>query len=65
MSRVLVVDDDPTVREVVAGYFTRAGLIVSEAADGAGALASARHTVPDLVVLDLMLPGIDGLEVLR
>ena len=65
MVRVLVVDDDPTVREVVAGYLSRAGLTVDEAADGMDALARARHTPPDLVVLDLMLPGIDGFEFLR
>ena len=65
MVRVLVVDDDPTVREVVAGYLSRAGLTVDEAADGMDALARARHTPPDLVVLDLMLPSLDGLEVLR
>ncbi|MFZ1285888.1 MAG: response regulator transcription factor [Candidatus Phosphoribacter sp.] len=65
MSRVLVVDDDPTVREVVAGYLGRAGFEVSEAGDGTNALVAARHTPPDLVVLDLMLPGVDGLEVLR
>jgi DNA-binding response OmpR family regulator len=65
MSRVLVVDDDPTVREVVAGYLGRAGLEVTEAGDGASALVAARANPPDLVVLDLMLPGLDGLEVLR
>ncbi|PID97085.1 MAG: DNA-binding response regulator [Actinomycetales bacterium] len=65
MPQVLVVDDDPTVREVVASYLTRAGFEVTEAHDGPHAIASARHTPPDLVVLDLMLPGFDGLEVLR
>jgi len=65
MSRVLVVDDDPTVREVVVSYLTRAGLVVDEAGDGAEGLHLAQATPPDLVVLDLMLPGLDGLEVLR
>ncbi|MEU9923251.1 response regulator transcription factor [Streptomyces griseoluteus] len=61
--RVLVVDDDPTVAEVVAGYLVRAGHAVDHAADGPSALASAAGRWPDLVVLDLMLPGMDGLEV--
>ncbi|ATL27848.1 response regulator transcription factor [Streptomyces formicae] len=61
--RILVVDDDPTVAEVVAGYLERAGYVVDRAADGPAALARAAAHRPDLVVLDLMLPGIDGLEV--
>ncbi|MBU3868406.1 response regulator transcription factor [Streptomyces sp. 4503] len=64
-TRVLVVDDDPTVAEVVAGYLGRAGFAVDQAADGPGALARAAARRPDLVVLDLMLPGMDGLEVCR
>ncbi|MFG2616279.1 response regulator [Streptomyces sp. NPDC048507] len=64
-ARVLVVDDDPTVSEVVAGYLRRAGFAVEEAGDGPAALEAAARTRPDLVVLDLMLPGIDGLEVCR
>lgn len=64
-ARVLVVDDDPTVAEVVAGYLTRAGYAVDLAADGPAALESAGVRWPDLVVLDLMLPGMDGLEVCR
>ncbi|SOB86282.1 DNA-binding response regulator, OmpR family, contains REC and winged-helix (wHTH) domain [Streptomyces sp. 1331.2] len=64
-ARILVVDDDPTVSEVVAGYLTRAGHRVDRAGDGAQGLALARAHRPDLLVLDLMLPGIDGLEVLR
>ncbi|MFE2443698.1 response regulator transcription factor [Streptomyces sp. NPDC059426] len=64
-TRVLVVDDDPTVAEVVAGYLGRAGFAVDQAADGPGALARAAARWPDLVVLDLMLPGMDGLEVCR
>ncbi|MEV7598848.1 response regulator transcription factor [Kitasatospora sp. NPDC089797] len=63
--RVLVIDDDPTVSEVVAGYLTRAGHHVELATDGPQGLALARARRPDLLVLDLMLPGIDGLEVLR
>ncbi|HEY8984738.1 MAG TPA: response regulator transcription factor [Streptomyces sp.] len=65
MKRVLVVDDDPTVSEVVAGYLHRAGFAVDVAADGPTAVESARTERPDLVVLDLMLPGMDGLEVCR
>ncbi|MEU5423140.1 response regulator transcription factor [Streptomyces sp. NPDC001407] len=64
-ARVLVVDDDPTVAEVVAGYLDRAGFAVDRAADGPGALEKAAAFRPDLVVLDLMLPGMDGLEVCR
>ncbi|MFJ5552192.1 response regulator transcription factor [Streptomyces sp. NPDC093225] len=64
-ARVLVVDDDPTVAEVVTGYLRRAGHHVDHAPDGPGALAAAARHDPDLVVLDLMLPGIDGLEVCR
>jgi DNA-binding response OmpR family regulator len=63
--RVLVVDDDHTVREVVVSYLRAAGHEVVEAADGAGALRSMQEAPADLVVLDLMLPGIDGLEVCR
>ncbi|MEV6678956.1 response regulator transcription factor [Streptomyces erythrochromogenes] len=63
--RVLVVDDDPTVSEVVAGYLERAGFTVDRAVDGPSALGAAARHRPDLVVLDLMLPGMDGLEVCR
>ncbi|MEU5896480.1 response regulator transcription factor [Streptomyces venezuelae] len=61
--RILVVDDDPTVAEVVSGYLDRAGYDVDRAGDGPTALARAAEHRPDLVVLDLMLPGMDGLEV--
>ncbi|MFI5953959.1 response regulator transcription factor [Cryptosporangium sp. NPDC051539] len=63
--RVLVVDDDPTVSEVVGRYLRRAGFVVDQAADGPGALRAAAKHPPDLVVLDLMLPGLSGLEVCR
>jgi DNA-binding response OmpR family regulator len=62
---VLVVDDDPTVSEVVAAYLRRFGHRVRLAADGPSAVAAAHLKIPDLVVLDLMLPGFDGFEVYR
>ena len=65
MARVLVVDDDPTVREVVVSYLKAAQHEVVEAADGESVAAIVRDSRVDLVVLDLMLPGIDGLEVCR
>jgi DNA-binding response OmpR family regulator len=63
--RVLVVDDDRTVSDVVRRYLERAGYQVTQAGDGAAALAAVARDQPDLVVLDLMLPQIDGLEVCR
>ncbi len=63
--RVLVVDDDPTVSDVVRRYLERAGYEVTHAADGPGALDRFARDRPDLVVLDLMLPGVDGLAVCR
>ncbi len=63
MKSVLVVDDDLTTREVLQRYLTRAGLRVLEAPDGVTALEVFRTGQPDLVVLDLMLPGMDGLDV--
>jgi two-component system, OmpR family, response regulator ResD len=62
---VLVVDDEPTIAEVVARYLERAGYETRVAADGPAALEAAGERRVDLVVLDLMLPGIDGLEVMR
>jgi DNA-binding response OmpR family regulator len=63
MPRVLVVDDDATVSDVLMRYLTRAGFGVAYAADGLAALAEAAANPPDLIILDLMLPGIDGLTV--
>jgi DNA-binding response OmpR family regulator len=63
--RVLVVDDDPTVSDVVRRYLERSDFEVTLAADGPQALAAAAQHQPALVVLDLMLPGLDGLEVCR
>jgi len=62
-SKVLVVDDDDTVREVLRRYLARDGHDVLEAADGPTGLSLVRSQHPDLVVLDLMLPGMDGLQV--
>jgi DNA-binding response OmpR family regulator len=62
---VLVVDDDPTVSDVVRRYLEQAGCRVRLAADGASGLAAVDAERPDLVVLDIMMPGIDGLEVCR
>ena len=61
---MLVVDDEPMVREVVAAYLTREGFSVTEAADGRSALELIGRTRPDLVVLDVMLPKLDGFSVL-
>jgi len=64
-ARVLVVDDEPILRESIAYRLRREGYVVSEAIDGTGALAAARTERPDLIVLDIMLPGVDGLDVCR
>jgi DNA-binding response OmpR family regulator len=65
METVLVVDDEPTLREVVVRYLERAGYRALEAGDGGEAEALLRTQPPDLVILDLMLPGTDGLELCR
>src|SRR6266508_110042 len=64
-SRVLVVDDEPMVREVLARYLEKDGFAVDTASDGAEALEAFEAGRPDLVLLDLMLPRVDGLEVFR
>ena len=62
---VLVVDDDPIVRDVLRRYLAREGFAVSSAADGEAALDAVAAARPDLILLDLMLPRIDGFEVFR
>jgi DNA-binding response OmpR family regulator len=64
-ARVLVVDDEPIVRDVLVRYLRQEGFQVGTAADGASALEVFADTEPDLVLLDLMLPRIDGFEVFR
>jgi two-component system, OmpR family, response regulator ResD len=64
-ARVLVVDDEPMVREVLVRYLQKEGFVVEEAADGEQALSRFEAAAPDLVLLDLMLPRVDGLEVFR
>jgi CheY-like chemotaxis protein len=63
--RVLVVDDDSEVRSLVAGTLRRDGYTVVEAGNGPEALDVAHRLIPDLVLLDMTLPGMDGVEVAR
>jgi two-component system, OmpR family, alkaline phosphatase synthesis response regulator PhoP len=63
--RILIVEDDHDIAALIAHYLEKAGYGSEIVADGAQALATAKATLPDLVILDLMLPGIDGLEVCR
>lgn len=64
-TKILVVDDEPSVRKLVRSYLEKEGFQVIEAADGKRAIELAQSERPSLMVLDLMLPGIDGLEVCR
>jgi two-component system, OmpR family, alkaline phosphatase synthesis response regulator PhoP len=63
MSKILVVEDDPDIAELIAHYLTRAGHQVDRLAHGGEAPRRVRDTSPELVVLDLMLPGLDGMMV--
>jgi two-component system alkaline phosphatase synthesis response regulator PhoP len=63
--RILIVDDEPSLINTAQAYLEQAGFIVSTAMDGHAALEAARAFQPDLIVLDIMLPGMDGLEVLQ
>ncbi len=62
---ILVVDDEPNIREIVGLYLERAGFEVRLAGDGPAALQALTAALPDLVILDVMLPGIDGFEITR
>jgi len=63
--RILVVDDEPKIVKLAQDYLEQAGFKIASAADGTTALAIARHERPDLIVLDLSLPGMDGIDVCR
>ena len=63
--RVLIVDDEPMVREVLERYLTRSGFLADTAGDGEAAIAAFDATTPDLVLLDLMLPKLDGFSVFQ
>jgi two-component system, OmpR family, alkaline phosphatase synthesis response regulator PhoP len=65
MTRILVVDDEPNLVELIGDYLTREGFQALTAMDGVTALDLARAQQPDLIVLDVMLPGLDGVEVCR
>src|ERR671930_1679659 len=65
MKTVLVVDDEQPIAEIARDYLQHAGFTVITAADGATALATARSQRPDLIVLDLALPRVDGLDVAK
>ena len=62
---VLVVEDEAAIRRVISGYLEQDGFTVTEAADGIAAVHAAREVSPDVIVLDLGLPGLDGIEVCR
>jgi DNA-binding response OmpR family regulator len=64
-TRILVVEDDPDIAELVARYLSKAGFLTDRAASGREALEAIRLKAPDLLVLDLMLPHVDGLEICR
>jgi CheY-like chemotaxis protein len=65
VSRILVVDDEPDQRFLLRRIFERAGHDVRDAADGAAALRALRESVPDLVVTDVTMPVMDGVELIR
>lgn len=65
MAKILIVDDEPRIRELIRAHLEHAGYVCEEAADGSAALAAAETYGPDLIVLDLMMPFMDGMTCLR
>jgi DNA-binding response OmpR family regulator len=65
MARVLVVDDDPSIRQVIVYVLRDEGYQVDEAADGRAALEAIRRRPPDVILIDLMMPGMDGWDFVR
>jgi len=65
MTTILLIDDDPHIRDILRFALTREGFAVAEAADGAEGLAAAQRAAPDLIILDVMMPELDGTEVCR
>ncbi|HML35162.1 response regulator transcription factor [Sporomusa sphaeroides] len=62
---VLIVDDEEQIREILSLYFTQEGFAVAEAADGAASLLAVQRVKPDIIILDIMMPVLDGIEVCR
>ena len=65
MTQIVIVEDEPNIREVVSLYLKRAGYTISSYADGLAALEALTSQLPDLVILDVMLPGLDGFSLTR
>ena len=64
MAKILVIDDEPSITNLVSAYLKPEGYQVYTASDGPSGLKAARAFKPDLIILDIMLPGMDGLELL-
>ena len=62
---VLIADDDAKIRELLELYLSKEGFVVEQASDGAEAILKAQQLKPDLIVLDIMMPVMDGMEVCR
>jgi DNA-binding response OmpR family regulator len=65
MTAILIADDDPDIRDLVSFKLEQAGFDVTAVDNGLAALASARESLPDMIVLDVMMPGMSGIDVCR